>query len=77
MRSLAARKSGLFIALVCCGAFAESLAPGTLWRNGAELSEFHLVVPANPSPMLKEAGDVFRRLWNTATRRTLSVSGVN
>lgn len=60
-----------------CGSLCAQPVEGTPWRMSAELSGFNLVVPEDASPMLREAGRVFERLWKQATRRTISVSALN
>lgn len=60
-----------------CGLLSAQPDDGTPWRMGAELSGFHLVVPENASPLLRETGAVFQRLWRVATRRAISVSDAN
>lgn len=67
----------LLLSALWCGVLAAQPAEGTPWRLGAELDGFHLVVPEDASPTLKEAGKAFQRLWRVATRRTISISDCN
>ncbi len=47
------------------------------WRSSPYLAEFHIVVPANASPTLRLAGETFKKYWESATRRRISMSHIN
>lgn len=61
--------------LVSAGAMAQNGSP--LWRSSPELARFHVVVPENAAPPIRQAGSDFQRLWKLATRRPITISSVN
>ncbi len=73
----AARFFVLFLFGVTTGSAVVAQPGAPAWRSSPYLSEFHIVVPANASPMLRLAAETFKQYWEASTRRRISMSHIN